>query len=146
MSSPATQREKCFTNHFDCDLSQHIIKISKIRAYFPPVEISDSRNHEYVVYEPGAPGWEDVTFTFMAHQQSLQGVQDWVKTCYNGDSARKTISVNVKNQAQEIVRTYNLIDCLPIHYTKINLGQSGAGNQTVVKMTLTCKVNRIECA
>jgi phage tail-like protein len=146
MANPASQRDKCFTNHFSCDLSDQIVHISKIRAYFPPVEISDGRNTDHVVYEPGAPGWEDVTFTFMGSSKSLQTVQDWVQKAYDGEDCRKTISINIRNQAQEDVRTYNLIDCLPLHYTKVNLGASGSGQATVVKLKLKCKVNRIECA
>lgn len=146
MANPAGQRDKCFTNHFQCDLSDQIVNITKIRAYFPPVEISDGRNKEYVVYEPGAPAWEDVTFTFMGSSKSLQTVQDWVQTAYDGKDCRKTITVTIRNQAQEDVRSYNLIDCLPIHYTKVNIGASGSGQSTVVKLKLKCKVNRIECA
>lgn len=130
---------------FECDLSPHIVRISPIRAYFPPIENPDGRHYEYVTYMPGAPAWEDVTFDFLAHKDSLKNIEEWVKAAYRGEDARKTITVTVRNQAQEDVRTYDLIDCLPIHYTKVDVGASGSGKSTIMKMTLTCKVNRIEC-
>lgn len=144
MSSPATLRGKCFTNHFDCDLSPHITSISAIRAYFPPVPVQDGRHHEYVCFQPGAPAWENVTIEFLAHDDSLQTVQDWVKSAYEGKEARKNISVNVRNQGGEVVRTFNLFECLPIHYTKFDLGADGSGNNTVHQLTLVIKINRIE--
>lgn len=131
---------------FHVDLSPHIIKVSPIRCFFPPVENSDGSDHMYVTYRPGAPGWDDVTFTFMGHDQSLSLVEDWVKTNYEGKAARKNITITIRDQQQQDVRQYNLMNCLPIHYTKVDLGASGAGNQTVVKLKLTCKVNEITCS
>lgn len=144
MASPATLRDKCFTNHFDCDLSEDIVSISAIRAYFPPVPAQDGRHHEYVCFQPGAPCWENVTFEILSHSRSIDKVQSWVKTAYEGKDARKTITINVRNQAGDVVRTFNLFDCLPIHYSKIDIGMDGTGNNTIEKLVLVVNVNRIE--
>ena len=146
MSSPATLRDKCFTNHFKCDLSPQITSISAIRAYFPPVPAQDGRHHEYVCFQPGAPAWENVTFEILAHKDSLDSIQSWVKAGYRGEEARKNISIEVLNQGRDTVRTFNLFECLPIHYSKLDFGADGSGNNTVQKLTLVVKVNRIEIA
>lgn len=144
MSTPATLREKCFTNHFDCDLSPHITAISAIRAYFPPVPVQDGRHHDYVCFQPGCPAWENVTFQILAHKDTLPNIESWVKTAYEGKDSRKNIQINVRNQGGSVVRTFDLFECLPIHYTKFDLGADGSGHGTVHRVTLVVKVNRIE--
>ena len=144
MATPATLRDKCFTNHFKCDLSDHITSISAIRAYFPPVPVQDGRHHEYVCFQPGAPAWENLTVEGLAHKDSIANLESWVKTAYEGGDARKNISIAVRNQAGDDVRTFDLFECLPIHYTKIDMGADGTGNATVTKLTLVIKINRIE--
>lgn len=144
MSTPATLREKCFTNHFDCDLSPHITSISAIRAYFPPVPVQDGRHHDYVAFQPGCPAWENVTFQILAHKDTLPNIESWVKTAYEGKDARKNIQINVRTQGGTVVRTFDLFECLPMHYTKFDLGADASGHGTVHRVTLVVKVNRIE--
>ena len=145
MSSPKAQRAKCFTSHFSCDLSKHITNISPIIARFPPVPASDGRMHQYMVTQPGQPQYGNITFEGVEHKDTIGNIKTWVKDTYDGKEIRKDITIETYDQAGDTVRTFNLIDTWPTHFTILNCGADGQAG-SVVHWTLEVRVNRIDMA
>ena len=143
MASPKTMRAKCFTSHFSCDLSKHITSISPITSRFPAVASGDGRHWQYKVYQPGQPVYGNITFEGVEHKDTIAGVRDWVADVYNGKEIRKDISIDIFDQAGDTVRTFNLINTFPIHYSILDVGAEGSAG-TVVKWTLEVRVERVD--
>lgn len=137
------ERSKCYTSHFECDLSKHITMISPITCRFPPVDAGDGRNWQYKVYQPGQPEYGNITFEGAEHKDSIGNIKNWVKDAYEGKECRKAISINVFDQAGSTVRSFNLIDCFPLHFNILNVEN---GRSDVVHWTLEVRVNRWESA
>jgi phage tail-like protein len=145
VASPKTQRAKCFTSHFKCDLSNHILSISPITARFPPVPASDGRHWQYKVTQPGQPCYGNITFEGAEHKDSIGNIKNWVKEVYDGKEIRKDISIEVYDQAKDTVRTFNLMDTFPTHFSILDCGADGQSG-TVIRWTLEVRVNRIQMA
>jgi phage tail-like protein len=138
-------RAKCFTSHFSVDLSKHIISISPITARFPAVPAGDGRNFQYKTYQPGQPQYGNITFEGVEHKDTIQNIKSWVKDTYDGKEIRKDITIEVFDQAGDTVRSFNLIDTWPTHFSILDCGAEGSAG-TVVKWTLEVRVNRIDMA
>lgn len=145
MSSPKTQRAKCFTSHFSVDLSEHITAVSSICARFPAVPASDGRMHQYMCSQPGQPQYGNITFTGVEHKDSIGKIKNWVKDVYEGKEIRKDITIEVYDQAKDTVRTFNLLTCWPTSFSILDCGADGQAG-SVVHWTLEVRVNRIDMA
>jgi phage tail-like protein len=135
-------RSKVYTSYFKTDLSKHCLSISPITARFPKTKASDSRHHDYVRFQPGQPTYGNITFEVIDHDDSRKDIKTWVKTCYDGNDARKDITIELWNQAKDTVRTFNLIDCFPTSLDYLDVGSAGDAG-TVGKIRLEVRVNRI---
>ena len=138
-------RAKCFTSHFSCDLSKHITSISPIVARFPPVPASDGRNVRHKCTQPGQPVYGNITFEGVEHKDTIGNIKSWVKDTYEGREIRKDITIEVFDQAGDTVRTFNLIDTWPTHFSILDCGAYGQAG-TVVKWTCEVRVNRMDMA
>ena len=137
------ERKKVFTNQFDVDLCEDIIKVSSITARFPKVPSSDGRNWQYKVWQPGQPTYGNITFEGVEHKDTFGNIKDWVKQVYDGGEPRKDITVNIRTQQQEgAARAFNLHSCMPTAFSSIDLASEGAAG-TVVHWTLEVRVNRM---
>jgi phage tail-like protein len=137
------ERAKCNNQNFEVDLSPHITSISPITCRFPPTDSGDGRNWQYKVFQPGQPEYGNITFTGAEHKDSIGNIKSWVKETYLGNDCRKDISINVFDQAKGTVRTFNLFDCMPLHFNIINVE---SGRTEVIHWTLEVRVNRWEAA
>lgn len=145
MASPKTQWAKCFTSHFTVDLFPHCTTVSPITARFPPVAASDGRHYQYKVTQPGQPLYGNITFEGLEHKDSIGNIKSWVKDVYDGKEARKDMTIEVKDQSGDVVRTFNLMRCFPTHFQILDLAADGS-NGTVVRWTLEVRVDRIDMA
>lgn len=145
MASPKTQRAKCFTSHFKCDLSDHIITVSPITARFPALECSDGRHYQYKVFQPGQPTYGNIVFEILDHKDTMPNIKSWVKDVYDGKEVRKDITLEVHDQSGDIVRSFNFIDCFPVSLDYLNCGAAGASG-SVGRARLEIRVNRIDMA
>jgi phage tail-like protein len=128
-----TEHDKhVFVNNFDCTLSKDITKISAITMRIPKIPAHTGLDVKEKAYRPGRPVFGNITFEGAEHKgaDGTKIIRDWVKTAYDGKEARKDITVTIKNQKGDDVRTFNLMSCLPVAYSSIDLGSQG-GAQTM---------------
>ena len=131
-----------FVNNFTVDLCEHITKVSSINMTVPKIQATTGNNTRERTYRPGRPTFGNITFEGAEDLQSVKKVKSWVKDAYDGKPSRKNITVEVKGQDQKTVRTFNLMNCLPIAYSSIDFGsQGGAGTMHWV---LEVYVQRVE--
>jgi len=138
-------RAKCFTSHFKCDLSEHIVTVSAITARFPALECSDGRHYQYEVFQPGQPTYGNIVFEILDHKDSMPNIKQWVKDVYDGKEVRKDITLEVHDQSKDIVRSFNFCDCFPVSLDYLNCGAAGASG-SVGRARLEIRVNRIDMA
>ena len=119
-----------FVNNFTCDLSEDITKISAITMRIPKIPSTTGLDVAEKTYRPGRPNYGNITFEGAEHKSGVKKIRDWVKTAYDGKDARKDMTITIKNQKGEDVRTFNLISCLPVAYSSIDFGSQG-GAQTM---------------
>src|SRR5437588_421979 len=125
-----TEHDKhIFVNNFHVDLSQDITKVSSINMTVPKIPTTTGSDVQQKTHRPGRPTFGNITFTGAEHPQDVSKVKTWVKTAYDGGDARKDITVEVRNQAGDSVRTFNLFRCLPVAFSSIDFGSQG-GAQT----------------
>jgi len=137
--------EHIFVNNFIVDMGgekKHIRKVSPITMRVPKVETTTG-NHRWKTFRPGRPNYGNITFEG-SELKTDNSVESWVKEAYDGKEARKDITVKVRNQKGEDVRVFNLFRCLPVAYSKIDIGSQG-GEQTM-HWVLEIRVQRIEMA
>ncbi len=129
---------KCRNNMFECDLSPHITRISPITATFSPDESVDGRHAKYKVFQPGTAQYGNITFEGAEHKDSIGNIKSWVKDAYDGKEARKNITVSVFDQAGNTARSFNLIDCFPLHFTILDVE---SGRASTVRWSLEVRVS-----
>jgi phage tail-like protein len=119
--------EHVFVNNFTSDLSKDLVKISAITMRIPKIPASTGLDVKERTYRPGRPVFGNITFEGAEHKgaDGTKKIRDWVKMAYDGKDARKNISVTVKNQKGDDVRTFDLESCLPVSYSSIDLGSQG---------------------
>jgi phage tail-like protein len=140
-----TEHDKhVFVNNFSCDLSEDITKISAITMRIPKIPAQTGLDVKEKAYRPGRPVFGNITFEGAEHKDGTKKIRDWVKTAYDGKDARKDMTITIKNQKGEPVRTFNLISCLPVAYSSIDLGAQG-GAQTM-HWVLECRVQQVKMA
>jgi phage tail-like protein len=126
--------EHIFVNNFVVDMGgeqKHIRKVSPITMRIPKIETTTGLD-KWKTWRPGRPNFGNITFEGAEHKgaDGTKIIRDWVKTAYDGKDARKDITITVKNQKGEDVRTFDLVSCLPVAYSSIDLGSQG-GAQTM---------------
>lgn len=137
--------EHIFVNNFVIDMGgeqKHIRKVSSITMRIPKVQTTTG-NDKWMTWRPGRPNFGNITFEG-SELKDDNSVESWVKEAYDGNEARKDLTIKVRNQKGEDVRTFNLFATLPVAYNKIDLGSQG-GEQTM-HWTLEVNVQRIEMA
>jgi phage tail-like protein len=133
-----------FVNNFKCDLSEDITKISSITMNIKKISTTTGNDVKEVTYRPGRPTFGNITFEGAEHPDGIKKIREWVKKAYDGEDARKDITIEIRNQASETVRTFNLFRCLPVAYSSIDLGSQG-GAQTM-HWVLEVRVQRLAMA
>jgi phage tail-like protein len=137
--------EHIFVNNFIIDMGgeqKHIRKVSPITMRIPKIETTTG-NDKWKSWRPGRPKFGNITFEG-SELKTDNNVEKWVEEAYKGTEARKDITIKVRNQKGEDVRIFNLFSCLPVAYSKIDLGSQG-GAQTM-HWVLELNVQRIEMA
>lgn len=140
-----TEHDKhIFVNNFDVDLSPDIVKVSAITMRVPKIPAHTGLDVKEKAYRPGRPTFGNITFEGAEHTDGVKKIREWVKKAYDGEEARKEITIKVQNQKGEPVRTFNLFRCLPVAYSSIDFGSQGGGN--TMHWVLEVRVQRIEMA
>jgi phage tail-like protein len=121
---------------------KHIRKVSPITMRIPKIETTTGLD-KWKTWRPGRPNFGNITFEG-SELKDDNTVESWVKEAYDGNEARKDITIKVRNQKGEDVRVFNLFSVLPVAYSKIDIGSQG-GAQTM-HWTLEVNVQRIEMA
>jgi len=133
-----------FNNNFKVDFNEDIVKVSSINMTFPKVATTTGHDIKERTFRPGRPTYGNITFTGAEHKDTVKTVRAWVKDAYDGKPSRKNITVEVHNQKQEIVRSFNLLECLPVSYSSIDFGSQGGGG--TMHWVLEVRVQRVEMA
>lgn len=100
------------TSSFDTDLAPGVTRIT-----FPPVSIEVTESVTGVQRLPTSSGKlkdADVAFTFAP---SSKAMADWVKTTLAGTTAKRDVTVTMKDRQGVALRTISLLRCLPSEYT-----------------------------
>jgi phage tail-like protein len=137
--------EHIIVNNFVVDMGgeqKHIRKVSPITMRIPKIETTTGLD-KWKTWRPGRPNFGNITFEG-SELKDDNTVESWVKEAYDGNEARKDITIKVRNQKGEDVRVFNLFSVLPVAYSKIDIGSQG-GAQTM-HWTLEVNVQRIEMA
>lgn len=142
------QDEHIFCNNFEVQFQAatvpDVISVSPITIAFPAIDATPGNYVAEKQYIPGRPTYGDITFTGATHADGIKPIAEWVKNAYKGQTSRKQVTVLLKNQDQQVARTYNLLETLPIYWNVVDLGSQGANN--TLQWTLTIRVQRIEMA
>jgi len=142
------QDEHIFCNNFEVQFQDvgvvDVISVSPITIGYPAIDATPGNYVAEKQFIPGRPTYGDITFTGATHADGIKPVSDWVAQAYKGNISRKQVTVNLKNQNQEVARTYNLFETLPIYWNTVDLGSQGSNN--TLQWTLTIRVQRIEMA
>lgn len=142
-----TEHDKhCFVNNFECDLSKDITKISAITMRIPKIPAHTGLDIKEKAFRPGRPVFGNITFEGAEHKgdDGTKKIRDWVKTAYDGKDARKDLSISVKDQKGQEVRHFNLISCLPVAYSSIDLGSQGGA--MTMHWVLEVRVQQVKMA
>jgi len=142
------QDEHIFCNNFEVQFQNStvpdVISITPITIAFPAIDATPGNYVPEKQFIPGRPTYGDITFTGATHADGIKPISDWVKDAYKGNLSRKQVAVILKNQDQQVARTYNLYETLPIYWNVVDLGSQGANN--TLQWTLTIRVQRIDMA
>jgi phage tail-like protein len=137
--------EHIFVNNFVVDMGgeqKHIRKVSPITMRIPKIETTTGLD-KWKTWRPGRPNFGNITFEG-SELKDDNTIETWVKEAYDGNEARKDVTIKIRNQKGEDVRVFNLFSVLPVAYSKIDIGSQG-GAQTM-HWTLEVNVQRIEMA
>jgi len=133
-----------FVNNFKCDLNEDIVKVSSINMTIPKIATTTGSDVKERTYRPGRPTFGNIVMTGAEHKDSVKTIRQWVKDAYDGKAVRKHITIEIHSQKHKVVRTFNLMECLPVSYSSIDFNsQGGAGTMHWV---LEIRVQRVEMA
>jgi phage tail-like protein len=140
-----TEHDKhIFVNNFKVDLSEDIVKVSSINMTIPKIHATTGLDVREKAHRPGRPVFGNITFTGAEHTDGIKKIRSWIKDAYDGKDARKDITVEVHNQKGEVVRSFNLMRCLPVAYSSVDFdSQSGAAT---MHWMVEIRVPRVEMA
>lgn len=131
-----------FVNNFKTDLSDDVTKVSAITMRIPKIPTSTGNDHQERTFRPGRATFGNITFECADHKDGTNKLRQWMKDAYDGKEARKDITIEIRNQKGETVRTFNLYRCLPVHFHAIDVGSQGG--QGTMHVTIEVRVQRIE--
>lgn len=131
-----------FVNNFHCDLSDDIIKISSINMTIPKIPTTTGNDVAQKTHRPGRATFGNITFQGAEHTDGVKKIRSWIKDAYDGKDARKDITVDIKNQKGEVVRTFNLFRCLPVAYSSIDFNSQGGA--ATMHWVVEVRVQRVE--
>ncbi len=133
-----------FVNNFKVDLNEDVTQVSSINMTIPKIPTTTGSDIKERTFRPGRPTFGNITFTGAEHADSVKNIRQWVKSAYDGKPSRKNITVEVHNQKHEIIRTFNLMECLPVAYSSIDFNSQGGA--ATMHWVLEVRVQRIEMA
>lgn len=131
-----------FCNNFHVDLSDDILNVSSISMSIPKIPTTTGSDTSQKTHRPGRPAFGNITLRGAEHTEGVKKIRGWIKDAYDGKDARKDITVEVKNQKGEAVRTFNLYRCLPVSYSSIDFNSQGGAS--TMHWTVEVRVQRIE--
>jgi phage tail-like protein len=140
-----TEHDKhIFVNNFKVDLSEDIVKVSSINMTIPKIHATTGLDVTEKAHRPGRPVFGNITFTGAEHTDGVKKIRSWIKDAYDGKDARKDITIEIHSQKGEVVRSFNLMRCLPVAYSSIDFdSQSGAAT---MHWMVEVRVQRVEMA
>jgi len=142
---PATEADKhIFVNNFHVDLHGDITKVSAINMTIPKIPTTTGNDVRCKTWRPGRPQFGNITFTGAEHKEGVKTIRQWLKDAHDGKDARKDITVEVHDQKGEVVRSFNLMRCLPVAYHSVDFGSQG-GVHTMC-WNVEVRVQRVEIA
>jgi len=133
-----------FVNNFKVDLSEDITKVSSINMTIPKIAATTGNDVAQKTFRPGRPAFGNITFTGAEHVEGVKKIRAWIKDAYDGKDARKDITVEVHSQKGEIVRSFNLMRCLPTAYSSVDFGSQGG--VATMNWVVEVRVPRVEIA
>jgi hypothetical protein len=99
------------------------------------------------LYRPGAPGFAPAVLGGMYGGNAAAELTAWVNVQAAGQDVRKDITIEVRDQRGEAVRTFNLHDCFPIRFEPVSVDvKERPGGASSIQWTLEVRVNRITMA
>jgi phage tail-like protein len=139
----ATESDKhVFVNNFKIDFHDDIVKCSSINMTAPKIATTTGLDQKERTFRPGRPTFGNITFQGAEHKESVKDVRKWVKDAYDGKQVRKNITIEIHDQAHAVVRTFHLMECLPVAYSSIDFTSQGGG--MTMHWVLEIRVQRVE--
>lgn len=111
--------------------------MSPILVTIPPILTSAATAKEKA-FRPGRPLFADVVLAVRSGARD-RALLDWVKVAYNGQVARKDITVTLRNAGGIVLRVYKLFGAQPMTYNR-----TAFGDPTDPVEVVTVHVDRIE--
>jgi hypothetical protein len=139
-SEPKAGASSVLTNQFQTSLGDGVIAVSRLGVSFPRIEIGSSRDGQYKSFQPGQPRYAPVQLTLAEDSQALETAHDWVKQTYQGNEDRRDLTIDVRNQVDDNVLMFVLLDCIPSELTPVSAGTEGSTRY----MKLVTECGRIE--
>lgn len=135
---------KIFTNQFDTDLSENVLRIEISPLVIPALD-APTANSAWKSFEPGRPEPVVVKFHLNTHVDD-HVIREWWNATASGQAALKDIVVNARRFPTDAPAwTTTLFDCVVIAYSPwaTGLGASGASGASIVE-TVSAKCDRVE--
>mgnify|MGYP006919306259 CR=1 FL=1 len=140
----AAQQTKIFTNQFDTDLSENVLRIEISPLLIPALDAPTGFT-PWRSFQSGQPQPVVVKFDLRTHADD-HVVRDWWNATASGQAALKDIVVNARRfPADSPTWTTTLFDCAVIAYSPWanGLGASGSSGETIVE-AVTARCDRVE--
>jgi len=144
MGAPTDSDAHIFCSNFKSDLNEDIVKISSINMTVPKVATTTGFDTAQKTFRPGRPTFGNITFCGAEHKDSVKIIRQWVKDAYDGKPVRKNITIEIHNQKHEIVRTFHLLECLPVAYSSVDFNSQGGA--ATMHWVLEVRVHLVEMA
>jgi len=144
MPATADQDKHGHNNKFKIDFSPHITKMSPLKISFDRLETTNGGDTGERTFRHGVMRVDQITFEIAEDPDDVKNWKQWIADCQAGNrqAYRKHITVEVHNQKGDVLRGFDLIDCIPVSISSILL-ESQAGTATKHAI-LTIDVNRVE--
>ena len=108
--------QKILQNHFDIDISPHVVSVDTGAIRIPVVPSADGRHAQWDTTQPGSPIYTDWTIISNSHAGDTT-LEVWWKDTVEGKDLRKDITLNYRvNPLEDPIRTLNCIDASPVSY------------------------------
>jgi len=118
-------RTKIFTNQFDIDISPDVTSV----------------NIGFIKFSP-QPSYGNWIITKNQHSGD-NSFSDWMKQTVQGNDIRKDISLNLRDNQGNTVRTINCFDAFPVYWNHGEYGTSGYSGE-VLEETLIVSCGRVD--